>query len=366
MRSKTDLYLLRDAIGHLAETTYFSRRLHELTEKVVEVIDYVLANERVIAPDIVNGFRRTMHQTHVYLAGSTTKEAPYEMEYCLQKALGPWVMRDTIITTALTNHHDFHFAPADPWSFVKQYLATVGGGAGYDTAGYDPLLVQLGLPRLYRHKPIYCLSLYHELGHFVDELYGVTNLSAVLEPGMLATGHLAFDPGMSLPQRDKIERNHRKEYFCDLFGAAYAGRAFVETLQTIAPTNPPSLSHPATADRVASIDTFLNGASTPLIDLFQRCLAQQRLPALSVRFQLPVLAVPYDDLRPYQVQDERELHGALGAAWSYLSDCLDRRRAPWITATTTDAEIERIANDLTEKTLRNASIRERWANGAVA
>ena len=194
MRSRTDLYLLRDAIDQLAETTYFSRRLHEFTAKIVEVIDYVLDNERAIAPGIVNDFRSTMHRTFVYLAGSTTKEAPYEMEYCLQKALAPWVTRDTIITTALTNHHDFHFAPADPWSFVKRYLATVGGAPGYDTNGYDPLLVQLGLPRLYRHKPIYCLPLYHELGHFVDELYGVTSLSAALDPAMLATGHLAFLP----------------------------------------------------------------------------------------------------------------------------------------------------------------------------
>lgn len=365
MRSKTDLYLLRDAIGQLAETTYFSRRLHEFTERIVEVIDYVLANEAVIAPAIVNDFRNSMHRTYVYLAGSTTKEAPYEMEYCLQKALAPWVARETIITTALTNHHDFHFAPADPWKFVTQYLATVGGQPSYDTRGYSPLLVQLGLPRLYRHKPIYCIPLYHELGHFVDELYSITDLSAVLDPNFLATGHLGFPPTITIQQRDRIERNHRKEYFCDLFGAAHAGRAFVETLQTIAPTAPPLPTHPSTTDRMRSVDEFLSGRTTPLIDVFQRALAQQQKPALSIQHRLPAVSGAYDDLRPYHVADQQELHGTLGAAWAYLSDSLDNRRAPWITQATTDAHIERVANDLTEKTLRNASIRERWSNGTA-
>lgn len=359
MRSRIDLYLLRDAISQLAETTYFSRRLHEFTAKVVEVIDYVLANETAIAPDIVNGFRSAMHQTYVYLAGSTTKEAPYEMEYCLQKALAPWVRRDTIITTALTNHHDFHFAPADPWSFVKRFLP------GYATNGYDPLLVQLGLPRLYRHKPIYCIALYHELGHFVDELYGITELSLVLEPDLLATGHVPAFAALSVAQRERVERQHRKEYFSDLFGAAYAGRAIVETLETIALAASASATHPATADRVRSVDEFLAGRATPLATIYEQSLARQGCPALKPFFRLPDIRATFDDLRPYQIQNEPELHGTVGAGWAYLTDCLDQRRAPWIDASKTDAEIERVVNDLTEKTLRNASIRERWSNGAA-
>lgn len=360
MRSRIDLYLLRDAINQLAETTYFTRRLHEFTEKIVEVIDYVLANEGTLAPDIVNAFRSTMHCTYVYLAGSTTKEAPYEMEYCLHKALAPWVARETIITTALTSHHDFHFAPADPWKFVTQYLP------GFPTNGYDPLLVQLGLPRLYRHKPVYCLALYHELGHFVDESYGITALSLVLEPAFIATQHLPIPAGASIQQRNRIESHHRKEYFCDLFGAAYGGRASIEALVTIAPGAPASQTHPATAEREASVDSFLGGRSTPLIDLFQRCLAQQAQPALAQFFQLPTIAQTFDDLRPYQVAGDRELHGVVGAAWTYLLQCLDQRTAPWISGSMSDSEIERIVNDLTEKTLRNASIRERWASHGIA
>jgi hypothetical protein len=360
LRSRIDLYLLRDAINQLAETTYFTSRLHEFTEKIVQVIDYVLTNEATIAPEIVNKFRNIMHQTYVYLAGSTTKEAPYEMEYCLHKALARWVTRETIITTALTSHHDFHFAPADPWDFVKRYLP------GFDTAGYDPLLVQLGLPRLYRHKPVYCLALYHELGHFVDESFGITDLSLVLDPSMLATQHLAIPAGASVQLRNRIESHHRKEYFCDLFGAAYAGQASIEALTTIAPGALASQTHPATADRETSVGNFLGGRPSPLIDLFQRCLVQQGKPRLDQFFRPPTLRPTFDDLRPYQIADEQELHGVLGAAWSYLLGSLDQRAAPWIGTDMADSAIERIVNDLTEKTLRNASIRERWSSHGTA
>ena len=317
-------------------------------------------NEAFIAPDIVNAFRSTMHRTYVYLAGSTTKEAPYEMEYCLHKALAQWVTRKTIITTALTSHHDFHFAPADPWKFVKQYLP------GFSTNGYDPLLVQLGLPRLYRHKPVYCIALYHELGHFVDELYGITDLSLVLEPDFIATQHITMPGGASAQSRNRIESYHRKEYFCDIFGAAYGGRASIEALVTIAPGAPPSQTHPSTADREASVDSFLSGRQTPLLDLFQRCLKQQAQPALGHFLRMPDIAKPFDDLRPYKIIDDPELHGMVGAAWTYLLQCLDQRTAPWIVAGMADSEIERIVNDLTEKTLRNASIRERWSSHGTA
>jgi len=187
-----------------------------------------------------------------------------------------------------------------------------------------------------------------------------------LEPNRIATLHLGIPGNIPAALHDRIERNHRKEYFCDLFGATYAGNASVEALQTIAPSAPASDTHPATADRVRSVDEFLSGRTTPLIDVFQQALAQQQKPPLCVRFRLPTLSTCFDDLRPYQVADEQEIHGALGAAWDYLASCLDHRRAPWISGATADAEIERVANDLTEKTLRNASIRERWSNGAAA
>ncbi|KRQ02750.1 hypothetical protein AOQ72_06630 [Bradyrhizobium yuanmingense] len=324
------------------ETTYFSGKLHTFTARLIEVIDHVLQNESSLGPDIVRTFASHALSANRYLAGSTTKESPYEVEYCLQAVIPKWSKRDCLITTALTDERDFHFRPTDPWAFVKAALPK------YDTAGFDPLLVQLGVPRVYSHKPLYCVPLYHELGHFVDVSNGVTNLSSLIQRPNSAW-----------------ELQHRLEHFADLFAAAYIGRCSIRALEIIAPNNATSATHPSTADRVALVEDFLAGRSNGLIPLFQTCLQHLGLPPLQIEHSAPVLRPAFDDIRTHAIANKSELHGIFNAAWEYLEDALDNRSAPWIAPNSTIAEIERVVNDLTEKSIRNASIRERWDSGAT-
>ena len=142
MRPRTDLFLVRDNLLHLAETTYFSSSLHEFTSKLIEVVDHVLQNQTAYSEDIVRSFAAVVRATNTYLSGSTVKEAPYEMEFCLRKALKTWVKRDTIITTALTENQNYHLLPIDPWSEITK---TISGAV---VSNYDPLLVLIGVPRL--------------------------------------------------------------------------------------------------------------------------------------------------------------------------------------------------------------------------
>jgi hypothetical protein len=58
-------------------------------------------------------------QSHQYLSGSTTKESPYELVFCLELAVKDWVQHETIITTGFTHGQDFHFRPIDPWNLIK-------------------------------------------------------------------------------------------------------------------------------------------------------------------------------------------------------------------------------------------------------
>lgn len=168
MRPEIDLSLLRDSLIQLEETTYFSGRLHEFTQKLIAAISHVLDNATKYGPQTVRLFALHIRNAQRYLEGSTTKDAPYEMEYCLKTVLPHWVKRESLITTALTPGQDFHFLPADPWAFITNTIVD------FDTGGFNPRLVLVGVPRLYVHKPLYCIPLYHELGHFVDMTLGVT------------------------------------------------------------------------------------------------------------------------------------------------------------------------------------------------
>jgi len=342
LRPNVELFLIRDSLRDCQETTYFSGKLHTFTARLIDAIDHVLANEKSLGPDIVRAFSLHAISANRYLAGSTTKDSPYEIEYCLQAALPKWSQRDCLITTALTDERDFHFRPTDPWSFVRTALPA------FDTQGFDPLLVQLGVPRMYSNKPLYCVPLYHELGHFVDISNGISRLSSLVAP-----------------PNSQYELQHRLEHFADLFAAAYIGRCSIRALEIIAPNNPTSVTHPSTTDRVALVEDFLAGRQSGVIAIFQNCLQLLSLPALQIEFDGAAVKGSFDDIRTYPLASKRELHGIFGSAWGYLEDGLDQRSAPWISSALTDADIERVINDLTEKSIRNASIKERWRNGAT-
>lgn len=341
MRPRIDLFLVRDSLRDYLETTYFSGKLHTFTARLIEAIEYVLDNQSSLNPDVVRDFSHHALTANRYLAGSTTKESPYELEYCLRGVLRKWSKRECLITTALTDGRDFHFYPVDPWDFVKTALPS------FDTKGFDAPLVQLGVPRIYSHKPLFCVPLYHELGHFVDISNGVVDLSVLVAPAVLPSS-----------------LSHRREHFADLFAAAYVGASNTRALETIAPNHPTTATHPATADRVAMVREFLNGRSTPLIALLQGCLAQLGLPVLKIEYTTPTIGDAFDDIRTFRVRSEGELHGLFDSAWRYFEDALDKKAPPWSSGMT-DAEIERIVNDLTEKSIRNTSIRERWSSGAA-
>jgi hypothetical protein len=344
LRPEIDLQLLRDSLVELEETTYFSGKLHQFTKKLASAISHALSERERYDHKVIAGLAEQVRLAHRYLEGSTTKEAPYEMEYCLKTALPHWIKRESLITTALTAGQDFHFSPADPWGYVKNTIT------GFDTLGFDPLLVLIGVPRLYVHKPLYCIPLYHELGHFADVTLGITKYSFLIQP----------PSGAIHPQ---AEKSHRLEYFADLFAACYVGEASIATLETIAPNNPHSMTHPSTASRAALVRDFLAGIGNPTVDLFQTCLNNLGVPSLAVMFDAPNLG-KMDDLKPHSIQSERELHGIFLSGWKYLEAALDSRNPPW-SKSMSDGDIERIINDLIEKSLRKRSVRERWGNGAT-
>ena len=232
--------------------------------------------------------------------------------------------------------------PADPWAFITTAIT------GFDSGGFNPLLVLVGVPRLYVHKPLYSIPLYHELGHFVDMTIGVTRLSLLISPP--SSGNVG------------AEQLHRQEFFADLFAACYVGRSSVAALEIIAPNAPPALTHPATQDRVRLVEDFLGGNAHATIQLFQNCLRTLTAPRLALSHTPPDLNASLDDIRPYVIKSEDELHGIFESGWNYLNAALDHRTPPW-SAALPDADVERIINDLIEKSIRNHSIVERWSNG---
>lgn len=340
MRPRVDLNLISQSLRQLNDSGYFERKLHDFTDKLIAAIEHVLSSPGMYDPAIEADFANHMSDVQSYLSGSTTNEIPYEVVYCLRDALKRWEKRNTIILTQLTERHNFHFRPSDPWQFIRKTLT------GFDSSGFDVFLVLIGVPRLYSHKPLFCIPLYHELGHFVDVTHKISEVSLLLSPSVIPFPDVAL--------------SHRREHFADLYSSSFVGRAGVSALETIAPNHPPSNTHPATLDRVAVVEAFLNGQPHPLVNFFQNALAQLSLPALSTVYQSVSVQPEFNDLRTFRPQSPEAMHGMLESAWAYMLDVIANSRNPWQLDSMSEGATEKIINDLTEKSIRNFAIRTAW------
>ncbi len=345
MRSDVDLRLLLTSLRRLALTPYFDHHVLEYSNHLCRVIDFALKANPAVPEPALRRLASIVWTAHKYLSGSISREAPYEVQYCLELALKDWAKKQCIITTGLLDGpYEYHFYQLDPWHQVRVLFPN------FDAQGFDRSLVLVGLPRLYQHKPIFCIPLYHELGHFVDRHWGVTNLIAIWTVS-----------GVGLTRGISLSQPHWAEHFADLFAACYVGSASVGVLETIAPHNPASVTHPATVDRMSLVKNFLNGIPDLRIDVVRSALNMLTAPPLVLKYVAPNISTVFDDLRPAHITSPEELHGLFDAAWAYFSTSAANPISIWTGRDLDIEDLEKIVNDLTEKSIRNYSIRELWS-----
>lgn len=324
---------------------YFSQDVLEYNQNLCRAIEYAL-NQIPHLNDVL--FRRLANIVwiaHQYLSGSVFREAPFEVQYCINMALNDWKKKPTIITTALMDEpFGYHFRGLDPWAEIKAILPN------FDAQAFDRELALIGLPRLYRHKPLFCTPLYHELGHFVDKHWGITNMTKLLLPQFIGRNtHLT-----------QINTHHWAEYFADLFAASYIGRSSVSALQIINPNSPESRTHPSNSARMLLVDEFLAGQKNPIIDSIKETLSKLGAPPLTVRYTAPDIRNDYDNLCPYVIESDKHMHGIFESANDYFLSRIQQSTCPWTNKETNLENLEKVINDLTEKSIRSYSIKKYW------
>lgn len=340
--------LLRDSLVELTSTPYFNRNLNEYAKGIVEVISYVLQNYSTLSPIITANIADIIWNASKYLRGSVSTEIPYEVEYSLNLALNDWVNDKCVISTALLNDRDYHFFPLDTWKYIKNLLPD------FEYRHFDALLIQIALPRIYRHKPLYYIPLYHELGHFIDNHFKITDATFLIDPAPVGrtTEESRF--------RKEVAKNHRMEYFADLFSACYLGHENYKFLEKISDSPDDSISHPSTPKRVTVAQDFLSGSDNDIVNLFQKTLDGLGLSRLKIKYSNPDLGDTFGNLRPCTLVNTSDVHGIFESAWRYYEAAISKQEDVW--SEVDEEDISRIINDLTEKSIRNRVIVEKWNN----
>lgn len=352
MTPAVNLHILAKRFTQLSRSAYFDSAFKEFSQSTVGAINHVIANLAHYPEDVVRQFEAHVWRVMQFVRGSRSSDAPHETQFVLRKALSEWIPISALISSAALEELNFFLNTADLWDFVDRTLNL------YDAKGYKPLVVRIGSPEAFKHRPVFCVPLFHELGHFVDYHHKVSELSMLIAP-------ITPPPqGMHLQTWQAINLSHRMEFFADLFASCYCGDASNKSLLAIAPGNPDSPSHPSTARRVATVADFLVGRPNPMVTALQNALTARGLQNFSTWFLRPDLGPAFNDVLTYRIADKSELYGIFPAGWDYLHDQLATRAAPWIYADVDDYAIETTINDLVEKSIRNFEIRERWANVA--
>lgn len=337
----------------IAETPYFSHELNIYLRHIIEVTEKIISNYSNIPPDITDFMTDQIWTASKFLSGSTSKKIPYEIAHCLKVALENWTHKNALVTTALTEDkaYSFYFE-----GVLQDFYILAEHFAGVK---FESELVQIAFPKLYQHRPLLNVALYHELGHFLDRHKGIVNQSLLLvHSDKLPLPQVNFS-ALSPNDINYIATTHRQEYFADLFAASYVGNAFRDFLAEFASNNPASPTHPSTNDRIALIDVFLAGSQSDIVDLFQIALSNLGLPKLEIAFSVPDVFETFTNARPYVIKNEAELHGIFEAGASYLRSMEVKPISPWIEAG--EITTQRAINDLVEKSIRNRMITDRWS-----
>jgi hypothetical protein len=360
LRSNLRLLLLQ--LDRLAETPYFSPRLDRYIEDLREATRAAIAKISTDPPSLNEKLAReileNIWQLTQFLTGSTTKQIPYEVVYAIERAAEEWTSGGLLVTTAIVQDAGFFFQGGR-----ESFFKLVETELGIKIQGRP---VQIALPYIYRHKPLFCSPLFHELGHYVDnarEVVGTTMLRFPPEagPDLPSIDGMAKAPSMNETEKKiwlKVVKAHRQEYFADLFSASYVGRAGQEFLQQFCPEDEVTHTHPASADRFALLDDFLEGRPNPIIDMFQTTLTQLELPPLARRFDTVALEHSLGNVRPFDVSSDRTLFGLFESGWDFLMRQWNAGAGDW-EHIAQDDRVD-VVNDLIEKSIRNRMIREAW------
>lgn len=273
-----------------------------------------------------------------FLEDSILNLTPFETIFCLKKALSDWTSEPYEIVTSL-QHGEYSFSHALSCEEAAYILIEDEYNIKFQSR-----LIQISIPKHEANNYLFNVTLYHELGHFIDKKFGISS---------------SFVNKYWSEIEDEAQRkleNHFSEYFADIFAAQYIGNSVAHYLSYYAGNEPESETHPSTYDRIDVITEFIDG-----------CIDDERVQSLiehsneRMKVELKVRYIKkelsYSDFKEYIppiINSIDELHGLFDIGWDiwlrsedyYPNLNLEKRYL--------------IINNLIEKSISNHMVTKEW------
>lgn len=313
--------------------------------------------ERKELKEVIDFFILSLH----FLNSSTVNCVPFEIVECLKSAMREWIDKSNNYII-VTSYNEYSFNPflvvSGPYPIIKSRF----------NISFDQKLVQINLPK-HLSKDYLCNAvLYHELGHFIDQIQNVYNPIAnyIWDNRHEVDCQKYFPYILNTTYEEKYRQlvlnNHVKEYFADLFAAQYIRESSYYYLEYIAGEHLTSETHPSTSCRVSFINEFLSDHHNFgfVLNAFIEEIYKQTNKQISLRY----IDISPDDLLyllPYEIKHEQQLHSLFYHGWSiWLNRQNDFMDYNTMSQPLNPSMIYQIINNLIEKSINNYLIVKKW------
>lgn len=262
------------------------------------------------------------------------REIPRETIYCLELALSDWIddFDRYLIVTSLNNKLEEFQIRAHTKGYFDKLALNIEGLFNHQ---FEQSLVRIGKPKQLINNYLTSVATYHELGHFVDRYYQISENIIQNEPGLKYI--------LSRPNQEIVQLfNHYSEFFADLFAAQYVGNSCNEYINYISFNQPDSFTHPATSTRMNVVNSFINSTALTEVDYIKKW-TQIRSGGRQLSLRNTALDFnPFVEDRVIKISNPNQVHSLFLEGWNSWTDTDSFIRQKYIDPTKVSSRINRI------------------------
>jgi hypothetical protein len=275
-----------------------------------------------------------------YLVNSTVNQTPYEIINTLEEVLTDWgVDEDSyILLTSLSTRKDYFAFYTDPDPALLRGIKEFIERTYNERISQDHDIIRIVFPKFLSHDYLTAVSLYHEIGHYIDVKFKIT-------------ANILMEYNLAQTEENMI---FYREHFADLFAAQYVDLASCSHLCYLT-FKKDKKRYPSTSDRVDLVNTFLTGGDSENLTSIKAVLKKCTGKDLKKRYKR-VSERDFNNLVPIEIKSPAELHGVFILAWETWLDPKSHLRK----AFKNKNDLYRILNNLVEKSISNFFLTRSW------
>ena len=303
------------------------------------------------------------------LDNNTVSVIPHEMIECLNIAAREWI----------TNYDQYIIVMGDgPYAIqpnanqIAPFYNTIKQCFGVD---FNHKLLHVNMPKHLFRDYLTNVVLYHELGHFIDVEYKITEAVAIQVCNLWANNQYRseIDSYFNCLYPLYINRNSQRiipistisyirEYIADLFASQYVKDNVINYLvyEQGDLANNQFPTHPSLTQRLQMICDFISGNSNVLLDLIQSVFQQITSQKLSIRYT-DLSPDDFYSLVPLELENESDIHSIFVLGWDLFktgSKPFEERNG--MQEGLFSGQLYEIINNLIEKSINNYLMLRDW------